>query len=97
MRLPTPELRHPPEVYQAIIAEHEGSAERLGARLEQLGWSMAEAAWAAVNWSFTWLAAAIASERERRGMIPTALPPNGPHRPRGQRPLGEIPDRDRGD
>ncbi len=76
MRPPAPELRHSQEIYQAIIVEHAGQAERMGERLQQFGWSLADAAWVIVHWPFLWLAAAIAHERETRNLrLHGLLPP----------------------
>ena len=41
--------------------------------LQSCGWSLGDAGWAAVNWDITWLAAAIANEREERGAKLTSL------------------------
>jgi hypothetical protein len=46
---------------------------RLAHCLQQLGWSLADAAWAAVNWPLTWMAAAIANERDVRSTAASLL------------------------
>ncbi len=74
MRPPEPTRSHAPAIYQAIILEHDGSAERLGGRLQQLGWSLVDAAWAVAQWPLASLAAAIVHECEARGLSPTVLP-----------------------
>ena len=73
MRLPKPPFRHPPEVYQAIVQEHHDSPVRMAERLQHFGWTLADAAWAAVHWNPLWLAAAVANERATRGASITAL------------------------
>ena len=66
MRLPKPPFRHPPEVYHAIVREHHDNPVRMAERLQACGWTLADAAWAAVHWNPLWLAAAIANERAHR-------------------------------
>ena len=73
MRLPKPQAKHSPEVYQAIVQEHHGDPVRMAERLQSCGWGLADAAWAAVHWDITWLAAAIANERAKRATKPTNL------------------------
>lgn len=73
MRLVKPKLNHPAEIYLAILRQNGSDAVRLAQRLQQLGWTLADAAWAAVNWDTTSLAAAIATEREARGLKPSSL------------------------
>ena len=73
MRLPKPQAKHPPEVYQAIVQEYHGDPVRMAERLQSCGWGLADAAWAAVHWDLTWLAAAIANERVKRDTKPTNL------------------------
>ena len=68
MRARRPKLNHPPHVYAAIVQEHGAQPLRLAQTLQSLGWSLADAAWAAVNWTPEWLAAAIATERQKRGI-----------------------------
>lgn len=66
MRLPKPKFKHPPEIYVAIIKEHRDNAVRMAERLQAFGWTLADAAWAAVNWDLRTLAAAVANERASR-------------------------------
>ena len=66
MRMPKPKFEHSAAVYQAIIAEHRDSEMKMAERLRSCGWTLADAAWAAVNWDLRTLAAAIANERARR-------------------------------
>ena len=66
MRKPLPKLTHTPEVLAAILQEHRAEPLRLAQSLQSLGWTLADAAWAAVNWSPEHLAEAIASEKQRR-------------------------------
>lgn len=73
MRLPKPKFKHPPEIYAAIIAEHRDNPVRMAERLQACGWSLADAAWAAVHWDLRTMAAAIANERAERGTKPTSL------------------------
>ena len=73
MRLAKPKLNHPAEIYIAILRENESDPMRLAQRLQQLGWTLADAAWAAVNWDATLLAAAVADQRQARGLKPTSL------------------------
>jgi hypothetical protein len=73
MRPLKPKLQHPPEVYQAIIREHRENALRMGERLMAYGWTLADAAWSAVNWNLLTLAAAVANERAKRDTKPTSL------------------------
>ena len=80
MRLPKPKMLHPPEVYAAVVAEHRGDPMMMAQRLEQLGWSPADAAWAAMNWDVALLAAAIVHEREKREQPPTDPIPPKPRR-----------------
>ncbi len=61
-----PPLRHPPEVLEAIIQEHTGDPVQMACRLHYFGWTLAEAAWAAVHWDLPTLAAAVAKERAAR-------------------------------
>ena len=68
VRLPKPKLSHPPEIYAAIVQNHRADPVRLAQTLQALGWSLADAAWASVNWSSEWMAAAIAAEKEGRKM-----------------------------
>jgi hypothetical protein len=68
MRIPKPKFKHPAEVHAEIIKANGNDAVRLAHRLQQLGWTLADAAWAAVNWPLTWLAAAIANERDVRSI-----------------------------
>lgn len=64
MRRTKPKFKHAPEVYHAIIAEHRHSEVRMAERLQACGWTLADAAWAAVNWDLRTMAAAIANERD---------------------------------
>lgn len=73
MRIPKPKFRHPPEIYVAIIQEHRDNPVRMAERLQAGGWTMADAAWAAVNWDLRTLAAAVANERAARDTKPTSL------------------------
>ena len=73
MHLAQPKLNHPAEVYVAILRQHGGDAVRLAHRLQHLGWPLADAAWAAVHWDTTSLAAAVAAAREARGLKPCSL------------------------
>lgn len=73
MRLPKPKFRHPPEIYAAIIQEHRDNAVRMAERLQACGWTLADAAWAAVNWDLRTLAAAVANERAARDTKPSNL------------------------
>ena len=73
MRLPKPPFRHPQEVYLAIVREHQDNPVRMAERLQACGWTLADAAWAAVHWNPLWLAAAIANERATRGATVTSL------------------------
>ena len=73
MRIPKPKTNHPPEVYEAILRECGHRPVRLGEHLQACGWTMADAAWAAVNWDLPTLAAALANERANRNMKPTNL------------------------
>ena len=73
MRLPKPPFRHPQEVYLAIVREHQDNSVRMAERLQACGWTLADAAWAAVHWNPLWLAAAIANERATRGTKITSL------------------------
>ena len=88
MRLPEPNLPHPPEIYAAIIVEHGGKPLAMAARLEEFGWPLADAAWAAANWDAAQLAAAIAHERKKRGQPLISLravrspAASGPQKPR---------------
>lgn len=66
MRLPVPKFFHPPEVYEAIIREHRESPLRMGEVLMACGWSIGDAAWAAVNWDLRTMAAVVAHERAKR-------------------------------
>ncbi len=68
-----PPFKHQPEVYRAIVQEHQSNALRMAERLQSCGWTLADAARAAVNWDFRTLAAAIANERVKRGAKPTNL------------------------
>ena len=73
MRLPKPKFKHPPEVYAAIIAEHGDNPVRMAERLQACGWTLADAAWAAVHWDLRTMAAAVANERAARDAKPTNL------------------------
>ena len=73
MRLPKPPFQHPPEVYHAIVREHQDNPMRMAERLQACGWTLADAAWAAVHWNPLWLAAAIADERATRDAKVTSL------------------------
>ena len=64
---PPPKLNHPPAVYEAICREHEQSTWKMGRTLLQVGWSADDVADAELNWPWTWLAAAVANERQSRG------------------------------
>lgn len=66
VRIPKPKIDHPPEVYEAIIRECGRKPLRIGELLQACGWSLADAAWAVVNWDLPTLAAALANERARR-------------------------------
>ena len=88
MRIPKPETNHPPEVYEAIIHECGHRSVRLGEHLQACGWTMADAAWAAVNWDLPTLAAALANERAKRNMKPTKLSGGGLTRIRDDRDEG---------
>ena len=68
MRLPAPKFEHPPEIYQAILREHRENPVRMGEFLMACGWTIGDAAWAAVNWDLRTLAAAIANERTKRNL-----------------------------
>ena len=72
-RLPRPKFAHPPEVYQAIIQEHRSNEVRMGEYLVACGWTLADAAWACVNWDLRTVAAAIANERAKRSLRLTTL------------------------
>ena len=72
-RLPRPKFAHPPEIYQAIIQEHRSSEVRMGEYLVACGWTLADAAWACVNWDLRTVAAAIANERAKRNLRLTTL------------------------
>jgi hypothetical protein len=73
VRLPKPKFKHSPEVHADIIQANGSDAVRLAHCLQQLGWTLADAAWAAVNWPLTWMAAAIANERDVRGTEAASL------------------------
>ena len=73
MRLLKPSFQHPPEVYLAIVREHHNNPVRMAERLQACGWTLADAAWAAVHWNLTWLAAAVANERATCGTSITTL------------------------
>ena len=73
MRLLTPKFEHPPEIYQAILREYRENPVRMGEFLMACGWSIGDAAWAAVNWDLRTLAAAIANERAKRNLKLTPL------------------------
>ena len=73
MRLPIPRLEHSPEIYEAILQEHRSSPVRMGEFLMACGWTIGDAAWAAVNWEPHTMAAAIANERVRRSLKLTSL------------------------
>ncbi len=73
MRLPNPKFAHPPEIYQAIIQEHRSSETRMGEYLMACGWTIGDAAWAAVNWDLRTMAAAVANERAKRDLKLTSL------------------------
>ncbi|MBE7158213.1 MAG: hypothetical protein INR62_07230, partial [Rhodospirillales bacterium] len=73
LRLPTPKFQHSEEIYQAIIREHLSSDVRMGEVLMACGWTLADAAWACVNWDLRTVAAAIADERDKRGLRVTTL------------------------
>ena len=73
MRLPIPKFVHPPEIYRAIIREHQESPLRMGEVLMACGWTIGDAAWTAVNWDLQTLAAAIAHERAKRHVQLTML------------------------
>ena len=73
MRPSRPKLNHLPGVYAAIVQEHGAQPLRLAQTLQSLGWSLADAAWAAVHWSPEWLAAAVATEKQGRGIKPPSL------------------------
>ena len=77
MRIPKPKFMHPTLVYQAIIAEHRNSEVKMAERLQSCGWTLADAAWAAVNWDLHTLAAAVANERAARDMKLTNLSDGG--------------------
>lgn len=68
MRIKKPKMDLAPEVYAAIVQDHGSDALRLGQSLQSLGWTLADAAWAAVNWSLEWMAAAVAVEKQKRNM-----------------------------
>ena len=70
---PKPQTQYPPEIHEAIMREHRSDPMRMAACLQACGWSLAEAAWAAVHWDVSWLAVAIANERAARGAKPTNL------------------------
>ena len=98
MHLRKPKLDLPSEIYAAIVREHGSDSLRLAQSLQSLGWSLVDAARAAVDWPLEWIAAAVATEKQRRGMklhtfSPEALaalrvelagsqPPADPGRPR---------------
>ena len=73
MRLPKPKFAHPAEIYQAIIQEHRSSETRMGEFLMACGWTIGDAAWAAVNWDLRTMAAAVANERAKRNLKLTSL------------------------
>ena len=73
MRLPLPEREHPPELYEAIVRECHSKDVRMAEILMSCGWTMVDAAWAAVNWDLRTLAAAIANERAKRKVRLTSL------------------------
>ena len=73
MRLPLPKLEHPPEIYEAIVREYHGKDVRMAEVLMACGWTMVDAAWAAVNWDLRTVAAAIANERAKRKVRLTSL------------------------
>lgn len=73
MRLPAPKFEHPPEIYQAILREYRENPVRMGEFLLACGWTIGDAAWAAVNWDLRTLAAAIANERTKRNLKLTSL------------------------
>jgi hypothetical protein len=56
MRIPKPKFKHSPEVLGDIIKANGSDPVRLAHCLQQLGWSLGDAAWAAVNWPLTWMA-----------------------------------------
>ena len=74
MRLPQPRFEYPPEVYLAIIREHQDNPHQMGEFLMACGWSIGDAAWAILNWDLRTLAAAIACERAKRKVRLTVLP-----------------------
>ena len=73
MRLPKPKSKHSSEVLAEIIKANGSDPVRLAHCLQQLGWSLADAAWAAVNWPLAWLAVAIANERDVRSTEAASL------------------------
>ena len=87
MQLPQPPFRHPPEVYLAIVREHQDSPVRTAQRLQSCGWTLTDATWAAVHWSPLWLATAIANERAGRDARVTSL--SGPEPAKLQAGTGE--------
>ncbi len=73
MRLPRPKFAHPPEIYQAIYTEFRENPVRMGEYLMACGWTIGDAAWAAVNWDLRAIAATIANERVKRSLKLTSL------------------------
>jgi predicted alpha/beta-hydrolase family hydrolase len=73
MRIPKPKFKHSPQVHADIIKANGSDAVRLAHCLQQLGWTLADAAWAAVNWPLIWMAAAIANERDVRSTEAASL------------------------
>lgn len=73
MRLPLPKFEHPEEIYEAIIRENHSRDVRMAEILMSCGWTMVDAAWAAVNWDLRTMAAAIANERTKRKVRLTPL------------------------
>ena len=68
MHLRKPKLDLPPEVYAAIVRDHGSDALRLAQSLQSLGWPLVDAARAAATWPLEWIAAAVATEKEKRGI-----------------------------
>lgn len=73
MRTQKSSFKHPPEVRLAIIREHRECPLRMAELLQRCGWSLGDAACAAVNWDIMGMAEAIADEREKRGAKLTNL------------------------
>ena len=90
MRPSRPKLNHRPDVYAASVRAHGAQPLRLAQTLQSLGWSLADAAWAAVHWTPEWLAAAIATEKQGRGNKRPSLSDEVVTPPEDKAPIGQA-------